>query len=283
MQAVDALDYVTNYLRAHDYADKTLSGYISDLNSFFEWMAARLGPSWKVFDTSSTDIEAFLLSQQHLHPATRNRKLYTLRTFFGVLAKKGVCNNVAVAVEAIKVPESPPEYITEEELEELVSHSNDSLLSLMMYTFFYTGLRVSEATELSIRDVDFVQGTIHTDGKGLKRRDIPIHNRIYDLLLDYRMNCRQDAETWERFLVLPNSLYISPATFNRRLTDLVNQINFGKNITAHTFRHSFATALVHAGVDLRTIQVLMGHQSLKATLKYLHVAIPHLMEAVTKI
>lgn len=283
MLAVESIDYMTNYFRAHDYAEKTILGYSSDYKTFFEWMTTKLGRPCKIDDVTEIDIEEFLLLNKHLHPATRNRKLYALRTLFRELKKKRICANVAADVKGIVLPESPPKYITAEELDELVGYSDDPLLSLMMRTFFYTGLRVSEGTELSLRDVDFLQGTIHTDGKGLEERDIPINDKIYDELLDYKLNYRVDTEPWERFFVLSDSNSISPGTFNRRLKKLVERSGFGKNITAHKFRHSFATAMIHEGVDIKTIQVLMGHKSLKVTVRYLHVGSPHLLEAVNRI
>jgi len=153
-------------------------------------------------------------------------------------------------------------------------------------TLYGCGLRVSELTTLKISDLYFDEGFISVNGKGNKQRLVPIAEHTQKLILKYIESSRSDLEIDPQF---SNTLFL-----NRRgkgltramiftiVKRLAQAANLQKNISPHTFRHSFATHLLENGADLRAIQQMLGHESITTTEIYMHLDRSHLAETVQK-
>ena len=151
-------------------------------------------------------------------------------------------------------------------------------------TLYGCGLRVSELTNLKISDLYFEEGFIAITGKGNKQRLVPIAEHPEKLITNYlegsRMfvNCKPDYLNTVFLNRRGNSL--TRAMIFRIIKQLVKLAGIDKNISPHTFRHSFATHLLENGADLRAIQQMLGHESITTTEIYMHVDRKHLSETL---
>lgn len=153
----------------------------------------------------------------------------------------------------------------------------------MLYS---SGLRVSEAVGLTLRDVDLENGWVRVVGKGNKERYVPVGSRAVAALRAY-LQMRPDEEVWSRGTLCKecSALFLnsrgqplSDRSVRRILKLLLTNAGLEKDATPHWFRHSFATHLLHAGADLRSIQELLGHASLSTTQRYTKVDVGRLMQ-----
>jgi site-specific recombinase XerD len=141
----------------------------------------------------------------------------------------------------------------------------------MFFTLIYaTGLRIAEASQLETRDIDAMQQVIHVrDGKGGKDRLVPMKAKLYGLLRSYYKH-EQPAKPWLFASKAGNP--ICPETARRALLCAAAASGIGKIVNPHLLRHAFATHLLESGEDLRKIQVVLGHSSIKSTQIYTQVA-----------
>jgi site-specific recombinase XerD len=180
----------------------------------------------------------------------------------------------AWAVDSIPFPKRPkglPVVLSREEVATFLQAAGNLKHRTILMTIYSTGLRIGEALNLLISDVDSKRNVIRIRlGKGKKDRYVPL---FPTLLTELRNYCRAyKPRTW----LFPRRTADRPLTISameRVCAEICGNIRSVKRITPHTFRHSFATHLLEAGTDLRTIQILLGHTSLSTTAIYLHVAV----------
>jgi integrase/recombinase XerC len=216
------------------------------------------------------------------------RKLSTLRSFFKFLVKKGMVESNPV--EGILTPKrnkSLPTYLSVDAVFRLLdSIENGSVQSTRNRAIFETlyscGIRVSELAGLNLDDLDAAAGTLRVLGKGAKERLVPVGRKAIEAIEDYR----QKLQAQTGMGTAPNgALFLNPR--GRRLTSrsiarilkkIVTACGILTPVSPHTLRHTFATHMLDAGADLRSVQELLGHQNLSTTQKYTHVSIERLME-----
>ena len=139
---------------------------------------------------------------------------------------------------------------------------------------FSTGIRISELCSLRISDVDLYDGTILIFGKGAKERLIQIGSRdVLQLLIQYKQTFYREIEQTGRFFVNPDASPLSDQSVRRMLKKYCALSGIDLHITPHMFRHTFATSLLEADVDIRYIQEMLGHSSINVTEIYTHVAL----------
>ena len=152
-------------------------------------------------------------------------------------------------------------------------------------TLYGTGLRRAEVTRLKVGDIDTERMVIHViGGKGRKDRDVMLSPKLLDALRQYWRSLRHRPRTW----LFPGGRWhgrveqpMSDKVVYYACTQAARRAGLDKPVHPHTLRHSFATHLLEAGVDLRTIQLLMGHSDLKATTVYLHLSHRHLQSTAS--
>jgi site-specific recombinase XerD len=173
-----------------------------------------------------------------------------------------------------KRPKTLPTVLGEEEVARLLECVPNQKHRTLITTLYGAGLRLSEAAHLRIPDVDGGRGQLKiTRGKGRKERLIPLSPRLLQELRDYWLRTRPSD------YLFPGKTPHTPlsgTTIQKACKLAATQAGILKNVTPHTLRHSFATGLLEAGVDLLTIGRLLGHKSFTTTLIYLHVRRPHL-------
>ena len=233
-------------------------------------------------------VRAFLSSlyRRKVRKVTIVRKIAALRTFFNYLRREGrVRVNPAEMVQAPKAEKYLPTFLPVEEMFSLLNLTfpDDSAGArdrAMLELFYSSGMRVSELTGLDVGDIDVRQGLVKIRGKGRKERIVPVGAQALRSVQAYlagRDDVKGKGEGAPLFVSV-NGRRITQRSVARIVDRYVLQSGINKKVSPHALRHSFATHLLDAGADLRSIQELLGHENLSTTQKYTSVSVAKLME-----
>ncbi|HSO19945.1 MAG TPA: tyrosine recombinase XerC [Desulfosarcina sp.] len=301
MKRLDLSDQIRCFLEAlaseKGYSAHTIRAYGHDLREFAGYAAggadgavegSRAAPAGRAVDALT--IRGYL---GELHSrndkATIARKLSALRSFFRHLVRHGIVDDDPTA--AILTPKHGrpmPAYLTVDDMFRLLDRTvADTLLGrrnrALFETLYGSGIRVSELTGLNVFDVDFSSGCLRVSGKGGRQRIVPAGDGSMDRIRRYRERLRAETgigtEVDGPLFLNKNKGRLSSRSVARILEELVRRCGLAVPISPHGIRHSFATHMLDAGADLRTVQELLGHKSLSTTQKYTHVSIDRLMAA----
>ncbi len=232
------------------------------------------------------------LGQQNYSSATVARKIATLRSFYKWAERRGLAaSNPMTAIRTPRQNKRLPKAITVEQVERLLSAPNDNEVlgrrdRAMLETLYSTGLRVSELVQLEARDIDLTGEAIKVRGKGKKERLVPLGAHALHAIRRYIEMAKADAKfgpLWsdvgEHPLFLnKHGKRLSSRSVRRKLDKYLRMVGLDASISPHTLRHSFATHLLDNGADLRSVQELLGHQSLSTTQVYTHLTTQRLRD-----
>jgi integrase/recombinase XerC len=288
------------YLAAEKgYSKLTCQAYRRDLKDFAGYVAgAHSGRTARADSVQAADVEPLTIRGYlgFLHrknkKSTIGRKLSSLRTFYKFLLKRElVRENPTEAVLTPKKDRAIPAYLTVDDMFRLLdSIQSDSLFDLRNRAIFETlyscGLRVSELAGLNVFDLDVSGATVRVMGKGSRERIVPIGRQALAAVIGYRRRLEREggsaADQDGPLFLNKFGQRLTTRSIARILQQLVRACGLLTPASPHTLRHSFATHLLDAGADLRTVQELLGHKSLSTTQKYTHVSIERLMETYDK-
>lgn len=231
-------------------------------------------------------------SSKTLSSHTQARRIAGLRSFFDYLIfEKYRKNNPTDLIETPKLGRKLPDILSLDEIELLVKnidlghpqgHRNRAILE----TLYGSGLRVSELVNMNLSNLLFKESLIRVIGKGNKQRLVPMGNISKKYLEIYinevRVVQKIHLENQDIVFLNRNGKGLSRQMIFTLINNLAIKSNINKKIGPHTFRHSFATHLLENGADLRTIQILMGHESITTTEVYTHLDTTHLKSVVEK-
>lgn len=264
----------------------THSAYLSDLQDFSHFLADNynLSHARQVEEIDRNMLRRYLARIHATHNKTSiNRKLSTLRSFFLYLVREGVITvSPAASLSAPRIDRYLPSVLTVDEASALMEArpANDelSLRDRAIVELLYScGLRVSEAVGLNVGHLDFPQSLVRVFGKGRKERIVPIGGKAQEALQDYLVQRgRPDVE--EALFLNHRGGRLTARSIERNLKQRLLDANISRHATPHVLRHTFATHLLDAGADLRSIQELLGHASLSTTQKYTQVSVDHLLK-----
>lgn len=211
---------------------------------------------------------------------TRNDALTIINLFYRFCRIKGYCiNDVTEGIEYARCGKKERIYMTESETKIIFDTVEKPLIKLVLQTLYYTGMRIGELTELKVDDVDFDGNLIHIKkGKGGKERTIPLHKELKRLLFDYMNNWRLNVNS--EYIFCTKTGRISQVYISSELKKTLILSGIQKDITPHSYRHSFASNLIKKGVSVVQVQKLLGHESLITTGIYTHSNIVELDEAI---
>jgi integrase/recombinase XerC len=213
------------------------------------------------------------------------RKLSALRSFYLFLVKEGHCESSPVApVRTPKMERKLPGFLYVDEMRELlelpdVSTALGARDRAIMETLYASGMRVSELVSLDVTSIDPASGIVLVFGKGSKERYVPLGEYAIRSLEHYLRTARpQLLNSREEPALFLNrrGTRLSDRSVRRMIDSWVDRLALNKRVSPHTFRHSFATHLLEAGADLRTVQEMLGHEHLSTTQVYTHVTKDHL-------
>ncbi len=224
------------------------------------------------------------LGEKNYSPATMARKIATLRSFHKWAHRRNlVAGNPMTLIRTPRQAKRLPKAISVEQVEKLLSAPSDKdTLGLrdraMLETLYSTGIRVSELVGLDHSDLDAEQGSLLVRGKGKKERLVPLGKHALGAIQAYISAAHADARyanAWkdgqaQALFLNKHGGRLSSRSVRRKLDKYLREIGLDPTISPHTLRHSFATHLLENGADLRSVQELLGHQSLSTTQVYTH-------------
>jgi integrase/recombinase XerC len=269
-------------------AHHTLVAYEHDVATFLGFMTTYLGapPSLATLGKlKPAEFRAWLADRSHqgLARTSTARAFSSVRSFFQFLDKRGLAHNASIgAIQTPKLPRSVPKALSERDMEDLLDapaeQEREAWLDLrdaaVLLLLYGAGLRIGEALSLSKGVVEDLlktgRDTLSVTGKGNKTRLVPLLPQALEGLRIYRDACPWLAARGpgEAFFVGARGGALDPAIVQKRVRDIRRGLGLAESVTPHALRHSFATHLLGAGGDLRTIQELLGHASLSTTQRY---------------
>ena len=230
-----------------------------------------------------------VLNEKQYSKATIARKLATLRSFYKFLVKRGQIEaNPVVSIRTPKQEKKLPHFLEYEEVKRLLETPPlDSWLGArdraILETLYSTGIRVSELVALNMDDIDFLGEVVHVRGKGKKERITPIGTSALQVIqhyMEFRNRRSQSNPNFDSKVLFVNKhgRRLSTRSVRRKMDKYLKMAGLDPSISPHTLRHSFATHMLNNGADLRSVQELLGHQSLSTTQIYTHVTTKKLKE-----
>ncbi len=290
-------DFQTYLKVERNVSPHTQQAYIADVQEFIQFLkTSGLVKNDKAQNADAEAIRSFLghLHRQKVKKVTVNRKISSLRAFYRYLLRQGkIKKNPANMVQLPKTEKYMPTFLSVDEAFELLNanagkNSPDLRTRAMMELFYSSGLRLSELAALNVMDIDFKQQLVKVRGKGRKERIVPVGKTALQSIREYldgtgelRKNISVDVFVEPLFLNARGKR-ITTRSIARSIDDAAEKSGLGRKISPHALRHTFATHLLNAGADLRSIQELLGHKSLSTTQKYTAVNINRLMEIYDK-
>ncbi len=279
-------------------ARNTVSAYMQDLRQFEQYLSKR-ELSFDILDL--VQLKAYLTylrKNKSLSARSMSRKISALKVFYNFLAREHDHLNLAQSLSLPKLEKRLPKFLTELEIEQLLTCANQDKTDLgvrnrtMISLLYVTGMRVSELTNLKISDIRFDTGFITVSGKGGKERLVPVPK---EFLLELEQNYLKTAHAnllgksnLNSSACLFPVLYgakIRPITrqaFWQILKNLAKQANIKSELSPHKLRHSLATHLLRKGANLRLLQMLLGHENLSTVQIYTHVDVDYLRSIYDK-
>lgn len=270
-----------------NYSSCTVLSYRKDLEKFAQFVAERrLAPDIAHADTDS--VRLWLMGQHNAgkSPATLNRRLSTLRTFYKFLLRQGYIDaDPTTRIVAAKKPKKIPTFFREKELDELLAVSenlsnfeacrNETIIE----TFYQTGIRLAELLNIKDFDVDFDRNTLRVFGKRRKERIIPFGNDLRQKLCYYMTLRNKEVERTTPYLyVLRSGKQMYPKAVYRIVTAAMAQVSTQSKRSPHVLRHTFATTMLNNGADINAVKELLGHANLAATQIYTHTTFEQLQK-----
>ena len=266
------------YLKLEKSLSKnTLDAYMTDLSKLLNFLQAE---NTGVLDVCLNDLERFSagLHDIGIHPRSQARIISGIKSFFHFLIMADYIEaDPSELLEGPKIGFKIPEVLTVEEIDTIISaidlSKNEGQRNrAMLETLYSCGLRVSELTNLKLSDLYFDEGFIKVEGKGSKQRLVPISPRAIKEIHFIDRSRGKIKKEYEDFVFLARwGKNISRIMVFHLIKELAQISGITKNISPHTFRHSFATHLLEGGANLRAIQCMLGHESIATTEIYTHI------------
>jgi integrase/recombinase XerD len=260
-------------LQRRNYAETTINSYLRTVEEFsrrFNCSPDRLGPR------HIREYQAELFQKRKFSPNTVAQRLAALRFFYTKTLKK------VWSIEETPYPKKTlpmPTILSQEEVARLIDAARPPFHRTLLMALYATGLRRAELARLKVSDVDSKRMVIHVrGGKGRKDRDVMLSPKLLEALREHWHGLQRKPSAW---LFPGNRWHTGDTPIDTKVVwnackEAAQRAGLQKDVHPHTLRHCFATHLLEAGADLRTIQILLGHRDLKETTIYLHLSQRHL-------
>lgn len=278
---VDLAEYVPGFLEvlAVRRSPLTVRSYASDLSGLQSFFGGRL-------ELTPENIRTYF-REQGKSPRTRARELSTIRTFVRHLIRIGILtDDPTITLQSPYRRRQLPKALSEGQASEMLDAESSSRTPqrdhALLEVLYGAGLRSSEVVGLNLGDVDLREGTLQVRGKGAKERLAFVGRTGRAALEDYLAGERVRAGPTEPLFIGPTGKRLATRTLQRVVKRWARAAGLPSEVSPHTLRHSFATHLLNRGADLKTVQQLLGHESLATTQVYTHVSVERLKDAVKK-
>jgi integrase/recombinase XerD len=251
-------------LQRRNYSPRTIACYVAHVAHF----AGHFGRPPDQLSADEVRIwQLHLLQVRHVSWSAYNQAVCALRFFYGVCLQRP---ELVKAIPFGKRPKTLPAVLSRDEVLQFFAAFPTDPDRMIVRTTYACGLRIGEVVRLRVADIDSRRGVLQVrQGKGRKDRQVPLSPQLLQELRCY----------WQRYRpgdwLFPSSSprgHCSTSALGRRVTRAVRGLGWSKHVSMHTLRHSYATHLLEAGVDVVTLQHLLGHNDLETTARYLHVS-----------
>lgn len=245
-------------------------------------VAVKTDLTQRLLAVTADDVKALLvfLGDQNYSKSTIARKLATLRSFYRFCVRRNYLPaNPLASIRMPKQEKRLPKFLNVEEVNRLLQTPDGSTLlgardRAMLEVMYSTGIRVSELVALNVDDIDFTAQLVKVRGKGKKQRNTPIGPTALGTISQYLETRRADVRSasfdQQALFVNKHGQRLSTRSVRRKLDKYLAIAGLDPAISPHTLRHSFATHMLDKGADLRSVQELLGHQSISTTQIYTH-------------
>ena len=284
-----------NYLKLErSLSNNSIDAYLLDIRKLTSFISENYSTSLSIENINVSIIESFIkyLFKSESSTYSQARIVSGLKSFFNyLLLEEKIDINPMELIDAPKLVRKLPETLSIQEIEIIIDaidlDSKEGMRNkAILETLYSCGLRVSELVNLKVQNLFLDIGFIKVLGKGMKERLVPIGTKAAECISLYMNEYRKSINISEGFV---GYLFINRRGKNLTrnmifiiIKDLVKKAGLNKNISPHTFRHSFATHLIEGGADLRAVQEMLGHESITTTEIYTHLNKNYLKEVVNK-
>lgn len=271
---------------------KTADAYKRDINQFIS--STKIKNITQITPEKITEFINFL-NKKHLASSTQARKLSAIREFCKFLCKeKKLQPNPSQNIDNPKTEKPLPKFLTSTEIQRLINKSkeqtdfNHCMLSTMLILMYHCGLRVSELISLPINGIHYDKRQIKIKGKGAKERIVPISEFAIKEILEYSkirdFYIKEKNNNWLFPSIRNKGKPITRDAFFKQLKKLaINAGIYPSRVSPHVLRHSFATQLLRHNADLRSVQKMLGHESITTTEIYTHIISDELIEKIQRL
>ncbi len=288
-------DWQNGLLLERRLSPKTGEAYHIDIKEFMSFLYDFLNTMVDVKDLKKltvTDFRSFLAERagQKVSRASIARELSAIRNFFKYLAREGILENTAIrSIRTARKAKVLPKPLTQndairflEAVPRVVGSSWQAKRDTALYTVLYgCGLRIAEALSLNVRDFPLTADAFTITGKGNKQRLVPVLPLVQKAVKTY-LSVHPNPVSTAPLFVGARGERLNAGVVQRNVRAVRRYLNLPDTVTPHALRHSFATHLLQNGGDLRTVQELLGHESLSATQRYTEVDIHRLLAVYDK-
>jgi integrase/recombinase XerC len=305
-----AAKFEAHLLAERNASELTAKVYMQDIAQFaaFRW-GLEMAPPFQWEKVTPEDARSFLMAfaQGKAKASTTRRKLASLRTFFRWLARERIVQqNPFSSLHGPRLAKPLPKVLSAEEVNRFLAAPVKELARLkakgseaksedifacvrdaaLFETLYSTGCRISEVMPLTWREIDFANGSVIVTGKGSKQRLCILGSRAIAALQSLRRaadsTLASGGEAGANVFTGMKGTPMSPREAERRMKKWLAAADLPQDLSPHKLRHSFATHLLDAGADLRSVQEMLGHSSLATTQIYTHVSIERLKDEYAK-
>ncbi|MBE6031245.1 MAG: site-specific tyrosine recombinase XerD [Clostridiales bacterium] len=274
------IEEYADYLKIEKKKTKnTFDAYMGDLREFLKYLEEKGVPA---VSCKNTEVVGYLLKlkEEGKSTATTNRKIASVRLYYKYLMERGlVAENPADNIKTVKVEKKGIEYLTIEEIDNLLSLPDDSLKGkrdrAILEVLYATGIRVSELVNVKVSDVNIRMGFVTLTGESSKARIVPLGRparaALEEYIYDVRKGLVRDSEDDDSLFVNYHGKKLTRQGLWKIIKEYASKAGIENKITPQTLRHSFAVHMVQNGADLKSLQELLGHEDISATQIYLSV------------
>ena len=262
-------------------SQETYRAYMVDIQHLLDYLDDR-----SIALPDRQDVRAYMLNLHNRYDRSSiNRKLSSLRGFFDyVMTQTDLKVNPFSHVRSLKKKDVLPGFLTPEEMIDLIESTTDLRDRALLEILYSTGIRVGEVQSMNCMDVDVNEGFILVTGKGSKQRRIPVGQRALAAIRRYLASRGIDDPIYcpEPLFLNTRGGRLMTRSIRRAVYTWSARVAVMRHVSPHVIRHTFATHMLDAGADLRSIQEMLGHASLSTTQRYTHLTLDKLMDVYDK-
>lgn len=261
-------EFKTYLMAIRNYSENTASAYAKDCQHFVRWYREYdENPHWRTVTRDVIDHYMIYMSQGGLEPSTMNRHISSLSAMFKYQMRQGLRDENPCKYESrAKLIKKQPNVLNEQELETAISEA-DERTALAMQMIYVTGVRLQELLDMKLEDVDYETMSIRVMGKGRKERTVYMTPKTMDMLIEYTGGVAG--------LIFAN---VSQREMRYNIWQALQGYARGRQLSPHAIRHTFATKMARKGMPTTTLAVLLGHEDVKTTQRYVNLAQNHVKE-----